>query len=433
MEYKLLPYQGPALEFLKCRPRAALFAATGAGKTLISLLHIKRLNKRTLVVCEATKKHIWTEDNVKFGIDLNISTDWHTDAPVNMVSYDWLKENAEYLDDFEVVIFDEAHCIAEPTTLRYRNLFEKVKSKQHVILLAGYPVENHLQEIFVVSLITDVLGRSYDKFLTEHSDEDSKTRAKSLDNWMTSNYQCFLNRYFHIIRKNGRIVRIWPKPDAMDNIIWAIRDIAFVVKKSEVMPAGIKNETVITRFELSDEQKGIIQDIFQDGEYRGQPVDIRCKNTLVAYSKSMQLMSGFVYNTVGEEEIYPVPLLNNPKLDLLDKLVAGKENFLIWYLFDYEYKQLKKYEGVAKLCKLQTDSRGLNLQSYKFAIYYTIPLSGGQYMQSIDRVYRYGRTADVLSVVLLPKGEVGDWLSKMLNRKQKLTKKFIDRLFECKV
>jgi hypothetical protein len=147
----------------------------------------------------------------------------------------------------------------------------------------------------------------------------------------------------------------------------------------------------------------------------------------------MQLMSGFVYNTVGEEEVCPEPLLSNPKMELLDKLVANKENFLIWYLYNYEYEQLKKYKGIAKLCKLQTDSRGLNLQAYKFAVYYTIPLSGGQYMQSIDRIYRHGRTTNVLSVVLLPNGEVGDWLSKMLDRKQKLTNKFIERLFQCKM
>lgn len=126
-------------------------------------------------------------------------------------------------------------------------------------------------------------------------------------------------------------------------------------------------------------------------------------------------------------------LNNNPKLELLNKLTAGKENFLIWHLFDVEKFILEKYEGIAKLCKLQTDSRGLNLQAYKFAVYYTIPLSGGQYMQSIDRIYRHGRTTNVLSVVLLPNGEVGDWLSKMLDRKQKLTNKFIERLFQCKM
>lgn len=297
MSYELLPYQGPALEFLKCTPHAALFAATGAGKTLISLLHIKSLNKRALVVCEATKKHIWTEDNTKFEVGLDISTEWRVDGQINMVSYDWIKENADYMDDFPIVVFDEAHCISEPTTLRYKNLYEKVRSKPYVLLLAGYPVENHLQEIFVVSLISDVLGRNYLKFLDEHDRDEDEQREKAINNWMVSNYQCFLNRYFHIIRNRGHIVRMQAKCDAMDNIIWAIKDIAFVVKKSEVMPADVKKETIITRFELSDEQKGIIQDLFQNGEYinEGLGVHIKCKNKLVAFSKAMQVISGFVY------------------------------------------------------------------------------------------------------------------------------------------
>ena len=81
----------------------------------------------------------------------------------------------------------------------------------------------------------------------------------------------------------------------------------------------------------------------------------------------------------------------------------------------------------------QTDSRGLNLQTYDFAIYFSVPLSGGMFNQSQDRIHRMGRERNVISVVLVPNGEFGDKLLKLLDRKQRLTKRFITSLLNTRV
>ena len=77
---------------------------------------------------------------------------------------------------------------------------------------------------------------------------------------------------------------------------------------------------------------------------------------------------------------------------------------------------------------MQTDSRGLNLQHYKFAMYYSLPLSGGQFLQSVDRLHRIGRIENVISIVLLPNGDFGNKLFRMTSDKHKLTNKFIKDL-----
>lgn len=124
----------------------------------------------------------------------------------------------------------------------------------------------------------------------------------------------------------------------------------------------------------------------------------------------------------------------NPKLEALHKVVLGKSNFLLWCLYDFEQDNLLQgFKDKCRLCKLQSDSRGLNLQAYDFAVYYTMPLSGGMFFQSQDRLYRMGRTKDVLSIVLIPNGEFGTRLLQMLDRKQKLTKKFISELLKCRL
>jgi hypothetical protein len=360
-----------------------------------------------------------------------------------------VKNNIEILDDFEMVFFDEVHCIADPGTQRYQSLkFDKfsikhngrtvfgpsergeamqymskleftnklehllvrheakLNSKEYIRILSGYPVENLLQEIYVVSLISDVLGTCYPHFL---------------------------NKYFHVIKKNNRIVRITPKHGSFEEIIRLIKPFTFLVDKSVVMPSNVKKESIITRFELSDEQRQIIDSLRLTGKCKVDGHTIRCKNSLVVYQKVMQIISGFIYCTDDQSEIFPIPLKSNPKLQLLDHLIADKSNFLLWHFYDFERELLQKYEGQCRMCKLQTDSRGLNLQDYKFSIYYTLPLSGGQYLQSQDRLYRIGRTTDVLSVTLLPSGEFGDRLSKMINGKVTLTDKFIKSLLSCKL
>ncbi len=406
-KYELMNHQRKAIEFMLSVSRCAIFAATGTGKTLISLTYLKILDVGAVVIVPASIKHVWFDENVKFSVGLDMSSDIRSPAKVMVVSYDYIKNNSEILNDYNVVVLDEAHCIADYTTVRYQNLHKIIKNMQRVVLLSGYPVENHLQEIFVISLISDVLGK---------------------------NYYHFLYKFFDVVRNNnGQIIKATPKHGSMDKIIELIKPISLVIPKDTVITSGIKKETVISRFDLSEEQCCIIRNLRDYGYYSDKRFTIECVNELVVFQKVMQLISGFVYDVNDLSEKYPFPLDSNPKLELLERIVKGKSDYLLWYLYDYELEMLRDYEKHCRLSKLQTDSRGKNLQHYKFSMYFTLPLSGGQFLQSQDRLYRIGRDTDVLSIVLLPSGEFGDRLAMMMDRKHKLTKKFIDSLFRCSI
>jgi len=405
--YKLKSYQKNAIEFALKHPKSALLLPTGAGKTLCTLLYLQVLNEPAIVIVPASVKEVWLDENKKFNLNLDIVTDCRATGKILLVSYDWLKYNSEVLDDYNIIVCDEGHLIADTETDRYKNLSKTIRSKKRVLLLAGYPVENRLNEIFMLSLITDVLGK---------------------------NYYAFLYRYFNVIKHQNHIIKTIPKKGSFDLIINQIKDFVYIVDKSEVVPEDVKKETVIIRFPLTELQRNIINQLVEFGSYCDDDMNIVCKNQLTVFSKVMQIISGFVYDTNNEQELYPIYLkCENPKLKILQKIVDDRRNFLLWYLFDCEGEILKSFESRCRLSKIQSDSRGLNLQSYDFAIYFSMPLSGGMFMQSVDRLYRMGRIKDVISIVLVPEGEFGTKLLQMLDRKQKLTKKFIDELLRVKV
>jgi SNF2 family DNA or RNA helicase len=419
-DYKLEPYQKEAVKFALNRHKSALLLPTGAGKTICSLLYLKVLDKPAVIIAPAPiiNKRVWQEENAKFGVGVDITTDCRTYGKVLLVSYDWVKNNVEALADYQVIVLDEAHCIADTETERYKNLSEVIKAKERVLLLAGYPVENKMNEIYMLSLITDALG---------------------------SNYFSFLYRHFTVIKHHNHIIRTIPKKGSFEQILEKIKDVVYIVDKEKVVPKSVKKETLILRYKLSDYQRGMINALQEFGEYQDERVHIVVKNQLAAYSKIMQIVDNFVYvpdttktsKIIDEDEKIPVfPVYfddPNPKVEALRGALKGKSNYLLWFMFDTGYEMLSDFSGNGRLCKMQTDSRGLNLQAYDFAIWFDVPLSGGMFLQGVDRLHRMGRTKDVISVVLIPEGEFGTRLLQMLDGKQKLTKKFIKGLLSVKV
>lgn len=406
IKFEFKANQKQALEFILQNKKSGLFLSTGCGKTLISLLYLQILDKPALIIVPASLKNVWLQENQKFNLNLLISTDYRNPAKIVIVSYDWVKSYPEILKEYEIVILDEVHAIADVETIRYKQLNEYIKSRDRIVLLSGYPVENRLSEIFVVSLITNVLGK----------------------NWFQ-----FLYRYFTVIKKNNRIIKTIPKIGSIDKIINLIKSYVFVADKEKFFDVSIKKETVIVRFNLSDYQKNIINNLIEFKYYRDDRIHINCKNDLVVFQKILQIISGFVYEIDDNRELNPKFFDENPKFKLLQSIIVNKSNFLLWYLYNAEREILQKFNKICRLSKLQTDSRGLNLQHYKFAVYFSLPLSGGQFLQSLDRLYRIGRIEDVLSVVLLPNGEFGNKLFKMTSDKHKLTKKFINDLLNTKI
>jgi len=411
MNIELHDFQKDALKHILNVNKSCLFLQTGMGKTVVSLIYLKILDVKAVVILENRDKmeKIWIAENNKFNIGLDISVDYRAPAKILLVTYDYIKNNSEILDEYDVVVMDEVHCICDVSTQRHKSLKKIIRKKKRAVLLAGYPVENHLTEIYgVISMISDCLGYSFNQFL---------------------------DNYFHVRRSGNRIIGTKPKQYALDAIIQKIKSFSFIADKSEMLENVNKNN-LVTRFKLSDYQKNMINELRTAGSYHDTSgVNIDCKNELVVFGKIMQIVSGFVYNIDDDEERFPIYFDENPKLDLIDNILKNKSNYLLWYLFDAENEMLDRYKNdkICKLLKLQKDSRGLNLQHYDFAVYYTVPLSGGQFFQATDRLYRMGRDKDVNSIIVVPEDAFGDRMLSMIDRKHKLTKNFINQLLNTQV
>lgn len=407
MKLKLKDHQKEAAKKALSVKRGGLLIPTGGGKTTTSLVILKFINRPTIVITQAALIGVWFEENEKFELGLKLSKDYKTHRGVFVTSYDWIKLYPEVLNDFEVVILDEALSISNTDTERYKMLSEKLKSKRFLFLLAGYPVENKMDELFVFSLVTDGLGKTYDEFI---------------------------KRYFDVVQIGPHNVRKTLKPGAFEKILDIIKPVTYIVDKGLIRTSEYVTKIYPVWFELTDYQLDIIDAITLDGSYKDDKISIECPNKGVKFFKKMQVVSGFVYQKDGgdanedDKETYPVFFDRNPKKEKFDELFGQKDNFLLWYFYDSEFEAIKDYKKSARLSKIQTDSKGLNLQSYKFSVYYTVPVSGGQFLQGIDRLDRMGRTGDINIYLMLPKHEFGERILDIVKTKKTLSKKVINYL-----
>ena len=417
MNVELKPHQKEGLKYILEHKRSGLYLATGGGKSLTSLVYLKILDCPAMVIVPGYLKKVWYEENEKFGLGLDLKFDYNQRGKIFVVSYDWLKNYPEIIDEYDTVVLDEVLSVSNTNTVRFKQLAKRLRQKDRLVILAGYPTENNLIEVYVASLITDELGSDY--------------------------YQ-FLYRYFDVIRKGNRIVRCTPKKGAFAKIMAILRKYVFLVDKQTILP-NIRHDILVVRYELSDYQIDMLERLRGSGYYLDNDVELRCESPLVLIQKAMQIISGFVYVNEPDDvnpfhvelgivdkkvKSKPIPVFfkDNPKLDKAKEIVRDKMNYLSWYFYDAEESMVSSFTHyTSRMCKLQ-HCRGLNLQSYDFSLYYSVPLSGGMFLQSADRLYRLGRDRDVISVLLLPHGEFGAWLYNLVQRKQKLTKRVINSL-----
>ena len=397
----LLPHQQEAIKRAIKNRRYIWFLPTGSGKTLAALIYIKLLGVPSLIVCPARIKEVWFKENNKFNIGLDVSDNYLSNPSVCVVSYEYARRYPEVFDDYELIVFDEAYYLSDVETLRYGVISKSIKDKHRLLLLSGYPVENHLTEIYgLASLISPgILG---------------------------NNYYHFLHKYFKVIhdRRTNRIIKVIPKSNSFNRIVSVVSNISYIIPKGEVVDVGL-NINVI-RYKLTEQQKLLLGDLFNRLEVNVGGVRIRCKNRLVAFQKALQVISGFIYVADDDLSSNYIRIDASHKIDVL-KYVVG-EGCIVWYYFNAEKDILEQNKISVPLYKLRSESRGLNLQHFKYAVYYSIPTSGGQFYQSVDRLHRYGRKREVNAVVLLPEGKFGDGLKGMLDRKFTLKEKFIVHL-----
>ena len=185
------PYQREGVAFamsLHARGQrgCGIFDEMGLGKTLQALGFIKYLVRssptpvRTLVVCpgylrgnwrtEIVKWKVFPEDAVQTMKKLadRPSMDEHT---IVLVSYRWMRENADFLDEFTLCVFDEAHLLKNAhhtrdrdCSLRYLAARSLARRLRFTIFLTGTPTPNCPKELYSLLRLVGTVDMKYAEF-----------------------------------------------------------------------------------------------------------------------------------------------------------------------------------------------------------------------------------------------------------------------------
>ena len=436
---QLWQHQQDAVDFSHRKDGIMLALEMGVGKsiTAIKIAHDRNCN-RVLIVCPKNVMDVW-QNELKKHTDIDSSNIFliHgtrnkkmdllqqamiTDQVFIVINYDsvWRSGIGNFImmslfdGDIDMVIGDELQrCKGFDSQVSL--FFSKISSLCHSrIGLTGTPFHNSPLDIFgqYRFLDSEIFGMNYYKFR---------------------------NRY--------AIVRQIPKSKAsivvgfknQDELKQKFERIAFTVKSEDVLQ--LPEQIFMERFfELKGEnKKGYKRLLNRKEEIKGgggKPNEF-----LSLFTRMQQMTSGLdvemnefytdrqlafedIFNDLEKKEPIVVFARFHHDLDTI-KIVAdriGRKSFE----FSGRTKQIDQWrenvsDGAILIAQIQTAKEGISLTEAKYAIYYSLPLSLGDYQQILKRLHRPGQERDVTYIHLLAKNTIDEKIMEALKRKTNVT------------
>ena len=150
-----LEHQKVAIEKLVGSKKFILADDMGLGKTTAAIIASLETNvKKILIICPASLKLNW-EREIKNYSDRSVyiceGKNFSTEHDIVIINYDIVKNFYDLKDkenspitkgNFDLIIMDEAHYVANPQSLRKKLINSFVKSSEYLWLLTGTPMTN---------------------------------------------------------------------------------------------------------------------------------------------------------------------------------------------------------------------------------------------------------------------------------------------------
>ena len=247
-----------------------------------------------------------------------------------LINYDGVKSIYYELSraGFDAVFVDESTKIKVYDTERTKALYEVGGSIPHRYIMTGFPVTEHLAELY-----------SQIKFL-----DRGKTFGLS--------YYAFLNRYF--VRMGMKMV---VKKRAITQILGLIAPFCIrITNKSLKLPPKIYKKISL---ELTDEQTHLLTSLNETFRLEFGKVKIDTKYIFTLIAKSLQICDGFVQNTIYEyiekngkrirtnkiisQELEIIDTNKDEALiEILDAMDISQNKVVIWCAFLFSVEKIKK-------------------------------------------------------------------------------------------
>ena len=158
MSFVPLNHQISGANFLIRHRWAILSDCMGSGKSATTLLAVKQLKIKTLVICPAFLKGVWVGEINKFFPELSYHVCTNKDLPkkitadVTIANYEQLPKLGPYFSQVGGVILDECHYIKNMKATRTKLLHTYARKSLPGYLwgLSGTPIKNNIPEFWSV-------------------------------------------------------------------------------------------------------------------------------------------------------------------------------------------------------------------------------------------------------------------------------------------
>ncbi len=397
-------YQKNIIARAKGLDGVGLFLEMGLGKSVIALSLIRHLERPTLIIApKAVAENTWTTEHKKWkelqDMDIELISGTvsqrlsilKSPSKIKVIGVDnipWLINTGYF--PFKCVVIDESSRFKDPSTKRFKALKKVIRNVERRIIMSGTPTPQGIQDLWSQVAILDFgarLGRTLTEFRSTYLDADKIDPYK-------------------------RIVYKWKaKPGAEIAIQNKIKDICFSMKSEDYLTLPKATEI---NHEIQWTNKKTYDKMVKDQVVEIGDEVLTASTASVLTNKLLQITGGHSFNEDGESIE-----LQKDKLNYLTELIEFNSQPTIIF---HHYKKSKEYiqnlipgivteispniisqwqEGKIQYLLLhpQSSGIGLNLQNntghFANIIWYDLPWSSENYLQSNARILRQGQETPV--------------------------------------
>lgn len=449
--FGLHEYQEELVDFCVRTPKCGLFLQMGLGKTRIALATVcelvitNRMQGHCLVVApKAIARSSWIDEMNKIEIDIRYQSflvnekgtkltkaerellfEEAKTAPPTMyfISRDLLSKMTEYFGVewcFPMIIADEYQSFKNPDSKRAKSLMSIMPYTERLIGLTGTPAPNGLDDLWSLIAVLDA--------------------GQRLGGTMYEYHQ----KYFMEWKTIGNKVTKWiPIIGAEQRIYDKISDIVVSLDNSNLTLPPVVYETV--RAYMSSREYQVYTKMVEDSKIFIEDALVRAVNPAVLVSKLAQIASGRVYTTNKKGEYLKI---HEAKIEQLQYIYDNEPSpLLVAYhyrtdvsaitgrfrdavVFDGKPETIHAWnEKKIRMLLIQPLSAGagLNLQEGgHILIWYTLPWSLEEYLQTNSRVFRQGQNHAVSIIHIVCSDTIDERILRILETKNETQQGLLD-------
>lgn len=451
VDFKTKPWkhQVTALRLVSQSPHFMLAMDMGTGKSKVVVDDcVQRSARLVLVVCPLTVVSVWpkqfsvhsdgynvtildgpVEKKAKTAEKLIGLSNLTRDRQVLVVNYDsaWREPLATVLihnsSNFDLVCLDESHRIKSPSGVTSRFFARLGKTCRHKLCLTGTPMPHSPMDIYAQFrfLYPNIYGWSYQTFKMNYA------VMGGFHNKVVVNF------------KN------------LDDLKRRMDAVSFVVKKEDVLdlPEEMDQERICV---MGPKESLLYAGMEKNFIAEVESGTVVAANALSKLLRLQQITSGYLCPGENPERVSNAK--ENGLVDILEDL-DEKEPVVVFCRFHHDLdlvrvcsenlkrksfelsgrkNELKEWQeargGEVLSVQIQSGGLGIDLTRARYAIYYSLGFSLGDYLQSRARLHRPGQTRSVEYFHLIVKDTVDEKVWKAIEKRQEIVNSVVTSYME---